>query len=253
MASSLKALWRKGGVAHGSWLTIPSSFSAEVVARVGFDYVCIDLQHGLASYENAVHMLQALNLGGAAPVVRVPWNEQGIIGRMLDAGAMSIVVPMVNSAAEARAAVAACRYAPVGTRSFGPIRAFMQEGPRYFAEANAEVACIPMIETAEALERLDAILDVPGIDAVYVGPSDLSITLGLPPGNNDERPEFTKALERVVAACRARGIVSGIHASAALAARRREQGFRMITVSSDQLALGDAARADLRRAREGGE
>jgi 4-hydroxy-2-oxoheptanedioate aldolase len=251
MASSLKALWRRGEVAHGSWLTIPSSFSAEVVARAGFDYVCIDLQHGLAGYESAVLMLQALNLGGAAPVVRVPWNEPGIIGRMLDAGAMSIVVPMVNSPAEARAAVAACRYAPVGARSFGPIRAFMQEGPRYFADANAEVACIPMIETVEALEHLDAILDVPGIDAVYVGPSDLSITLGLPPGNNDERPEFGRALERVVSACGKRGIVPGIHASAALAARRREQGFRMITVSSDQLALGDASRADLRRAREG--
>jgi 4-hydroxy-2-oxoheptanedioate aldolase len=253
MANALKALWKTGAAAHGAWLSIPSALSAEVVARSGFDYVCIDLQHGLVGYESAVQMLQAINLGASAPVVRVPWNEPGIIGRMLDAGALSIIVPMVNSPAEARAAVAACRYAPAGARSFGPVRAFMQEGARYFATANAEVACIPMIETLQALERLDAILDVPGIDAVYVGPADLSITLGLPPGNNDDRPEFVAALERVVAACRARGIVPGIHASAALAARRREQGFRMITVSADQIAMGDAMRAELRLAREDGQ
>jgi len=252
VANALKALWKTGAAAHGAWLSIPSALSAEVVARTGFDYVCIDLQHGLVGYESAVQMLQAINLGASAPVVRVPWNEPGIIGRMLDAGALSIIVPMVNSPAEARAAVAACRYAPAGARSFGPIRAFMQEGPRYYATANAEVACIPMIETVQALEQLDAILEVPGIDAVYVGPADLSITLGLPPGNNDERPEFVAALERVVAACRARGIVPGIHASAALAARRRAQGFRMITVSADQIAMGDAMRAELRLAREGG-
>jgi 4-hydroxy-2-oxoheptanedioate aldolase len=251
MSNALKASWRTGGAAHGAWLSIPSAISAEVVARAGFDYVCIDLQHGLAGSESAVQMLQAINLGASAPVVRVPWNEPGIIGRMLDAGAMSIIVPMVNSPAEARAAVAACRYAPLGARSFGPVRAFMQEGARYYATANAEVACIPMIETVRALDDLDAILDVPGIDAVYVGPADLSITLGLPPGNNDDRPEFVGALERIVAACDARGIVPGIHASAALAARRREQGFRMITVSADQLAMGDAMRAELRLAREG--
>ena len=249
MRSALKALWKAGSVAHGAWLSIPSAISAEVVARIGFDYVCIDLQHGLAGPESAVTMLQAINLGGCAPVVRVPWNEPGIIGRMLDAGALSIIVPMVNSPAEARAAVAACRYAPAGARSFGPARAFLQEGPSYFADANAEVACIPMIETVQALENLDAILDVPGIDAVYVGPADLSVTLGLPPGNNDGDAKFVAALEKIVSGCRARGIVPGIHASAALTARRREMGFRMITVSNDQIALGDAARADLKLAR----
>jgi len=251
MANSLKATWQRGAVAHGAWLSIPSSISAEVVARAGFDYVCVDLQHGLVGYESAVQMLQVAGLGASSPVVRVPWNEPGIIGRMLDAGAMSIIVPMVNSPAEAQAAVAACRYAPAGARSFGPIRAFMQEGARYYATANSEVACIPMIETVQALENLDAILAVPGIDAVYVGPADLSITLGLPPGNNDDRPEFVAALEKIVAASRARGIVPGIHASAALAARRREMGFRMITVSGDQIALGEASRADLALAREG--
>jgi 4-hydroxy-2-oxoheptanedioate aldolase len=252
MANALKSLWRQGGTAHGAWLSIPSSVSAEVVARAGFDYVCVDMQHGLVDYSDAVALLQAINLGASSPVVRVPWNEPGIIGKVLDAGAMSVIVPMVNSPAEARAAVAACRYAPQGARSFGPLRAFMQEGGSYYASANAEVACIPMIETKQAVENIDAILDVPGIDAVYVGPADLSITLGLPPGNNDDRPEFSAALTRIVAACTSRGIVPGIHASAALAARRREMGFRMVTVSADQQALGDGVRADLKLARSGG-
>lgn len=252
MANALKAIWRGDGAAHGAWLSIPSGVSAEVVARIGFDYVCIDLQHGAVDYQAAVGMLQAINLGASAPVVRVPWNEPGIIGKVLDAGAMSVIVPMVNSPEEARAAVAACRYAPAGARSFGPIRAFLQEGPGYYGSANAEVACIPMIETRQAVANLDAILDVPGIDAVYVGPADLSVTLGLPPGNNDDRPEFVGALEKIVATCRARGVVPGIHANAALAARRREMGFRMITVSADQLALGDGCRADLRAARQAG-
>ena len=249
MPNALKALWKTGAAAHGAWLSIPSAISAEVVARTGFDYVCVDLQHGLVGYEAAVHMLQAIDLGAGAPVVRVPWNEPGVIGRMLDAGAMSLIVPMVNSPAEARAAVSACRYAPEGTRSFGPLRGFLRDGARYYGTANAEIACIPMIETAQAVANLDAILDVPGIDAVYVGPADLSITLGLPPGNNDDRPEFVAALEKVVAACRARGIVPGIHATAALAGRRREMGFRMITVSADQIALGDGMRAELKQAR----
>jgi 4-hydroxy-2-oxoheptanedioate aldolase len=251
MPNALKSLWKQGQATHGAWLSIPSSVSAEVVARAGFDYVCVDMQHGLVDYRDCVAMLQAINLGASAPVVRVPWNEPGIIGKVLDAGAMSVIVPMVNSPTEARAAVAACRYAPTGARSFGPLRAFMQEGGSYYASANAEVACIPMIETKQALENIDAILGVPGIDAVYVGPADLSITLGLPPGNNDDRPEFVAALSRIVGACSARGIVPGIHASAALAARRREMGFRMITVSADQQALGDGVRADLKLARAG--
>jgi 4-hydroxy-2-oxoheptanedioate aldolase len=251
MANALKAAWRTGRSVAGAWLTIPSTISAEVVARVGFDYVCVDMQHGAIDYQAAVGLLQAINLGASSPVVRVPWNEPGIIGKMLDAGAMSVIVPMVSSPDEARAAVAACRYAPLGIRSFGPLRAFLQEGPGYYGSANAEVACIPMIETKQALENLDAILDVPGIDAVYVGPADLSVTLGLPPGNNDDRPEFVAALEKVVSACRVRGIVPGIHASAALAARRREMGFRMITISADQLALGEGCRVDLRTARDG--
>jgi 4-hydroxy-2-oxoheptanedioate aldolase len=195
------------------------------------------MQHGLADYHAAVTMLQAVGLGDSTPLVRVPWNEPGIIGRMLDAGAMGIIIPMVNTVAEAEAAVAACRYAPAGARSFGPIRAAMQEGPTYFERANAEVASIA---------NLDDILAVPGIDAVYVGPADLSVTLGLPPGNNDDAAAFTEALEAIVAACGRAGVVPGIHASAALAQRRREQGFRLMTIATDLGSLMAGARSDLK-------
>ena len=171
----------------GVWLTIPSVISAEAAARVGYDYVCIDNQHGVNDYQQTVAMAQAILLGGGTPICRVPWNEPGIIGKMLDGGIEGIIVPMVNSVAEAQAVVRAGRYAPMGARSFGPVVAGMRRS-NHFDWAGDGIALIPMIETVEAIANLDDILAVPGIDAIYVGPADLSITLGLPPGNNDGRP-----------------------------------------------------------------
>ncbi|MFQ5558731.1 MAG: HpcH/HpaI aldolase/citrate lyase family protein, partial [Acidimicrobiales bacterium] len=194
-------------------------------------------------------LLQAVNLGDATPVVRVPWHEPGIIGKSLDAGARAIIVPMVNSRTEAAAAVRACRYAPAGSRSFGPIRATRQEGADYYRHANDDVVVIPMIETAKAVADLDDILSVPGVDAIYVGPADLSVSLGLPPGNNDDEPAFVEAYETIVKGCRDHGVVPGCHASAELCARRTEQGFRMITITSDALALARATGEDVAMAR----
>jgi 4-hydroxy-2-oxoheptanedioate aldolase len=196
-------------------------------------------------------MLLAISTGSATPIVRVPWNEPGIIGKMLDAGAMGIIVPMVNSVDEARAAVAACRYAPVGARSYGPTRAALYAGADYFDHANDEVACIPMIETKRALNQLDAILDVPGIDAVYVGPADMSITLGLPP-RMDNAGAFDEARLAIARACAARGIVPGIHGDASLAPGHAAAGYRMITITSDIAAIASGAAADLRHVRPGG-
>ncbi|MFM8780798.1 MAG: aldolase/citrate lyase family protein, partial [Gemmatimonadota bacterium] len=167
------------------------------------------------------------------PILRVPWNEFGIIGRMLDAGALGIVVPMVNSVEEARAATAACRYAPDGARSYGPVRASLVHGAAYYEAANREIACIPMIETRQAVERIDDILAVPGIDAVYVGPADLSITYGLPPAVDNPGTVFDEALDTIVAACRVRGITPGIHSVAGLAGKRVDGGFGMVTITSD--------------------
>ena len=242
--NAAKAKWRRGEVTHGAWLSIPSAFSTETVAHAGFDWVCIDMQHGVIDYQVAVMMLLALSTGDCTPIVRVPWNEPGIIGKMLDAGAMGIIVPMVNSIEEARAAVAACRYAPIGARSYGPTRAALYSGADYFDHANAQVACIPMIETKRALADLDAILDVPGIDGVYVGPADMSITLGLEP-RMDNGGAFEDARQRIAAACAKRGIAAGIHGDASLAARHVAAGYRMITITSDIAAIAAGALHDL--------
>jgi 4-hydroxy-2-oxoheptanedioate aldolase len=233
---SLREQWANGQPTFGGWLSVPSTVSAEGAARVGFEYVCVDLQHGAIDYQVAVGMLQAIALGPSSPVVRVPWNEPGIIGKVLDAGAEGVIVPMVNTRAEAEAVVRACRYAPVGARSHGPLMSSMRR-PDYFTTDLTTIATIPMIETVEAVSNLDEILSVPGVDAIYVGPADLSVTLGLKPGNNDGEPLFDEALATIVAACRRHGVVPGMHSTGALAERRLEQGFMMLTVSGDMLAI----------------
>jgi 4-hydroxy-2-oxoheptanedioate aldolase len=247
---AVRAAWRRGEPAFGAWLSIPSSFSAEVAAHAGFDWVCIDMQHGVIDCAEAVHMLQAISLTPAPPVVRVPWNEPGIIGKVLDAGAMGIIIPMVNSPAEARAAVSACRYAPDGARSYGPTRAPLYAGADYYRHANAEVVCIPMIETKGALDRIDDILSVPGIDAVYVGPADMSITLGLPPAM-DNGGAFEDARIAIAEACARHDVIAGIYGNAALAAKHVAAGYRLITVHSDIAAIATGAAADLATARDG--
>lgn len=249
--NTVKQRWAAGEVTYGGWLSFANTFTAEVMANQGFDWLCIDMQHGVVDYPAAVAMLQVIGGTPTMPFVRVPWNEPGIIGKVLDAGAMGVIVPMVNSPEEARAAVGACRYSPAGFRSYGPTRAAYYAGADYFAGANHEIACIPMVETRQALERLDEILAVPGIDAVYVGPADLSITLGLPPRMDNEGP-FEEARLRIAGACRERGIVAGIHANAALAAKHAAAGYQMITVSGDVGALATQAAADLRQARGAG-
>lgn len=246
----MKRLWQQGRPALGGWLTIPSSFSAEIFAHAGFDWVCIDMQHGLIDYAAAVHLLQAISTTPATPVVRVPWNEPGIIMKALDAGAMGVIVPMVNSRAEAEAAVAACRYAPRGMRSYGPVRAVYYAGRDYFTHADQEVACILMIETKEALQNLEGILSVPGVDAAYVGPADLSVSLGLPPASDHDDPAFTEAIASVLDACRRLRVVPGAHAGSPATARKRlQQGFLLVEMCDDASVLARTAAADLRAVR----
>jgi 4-hydroxy-2-oxoheptanedioate aldolase len=245
---SLRELWGQGKPTFGGWLGIPSSESAESAARAGFEYVCVDNQHGAVDYQVTVRMIQAITFAGSNPIVRVPWNEPGIVGKMLDAGAEGVIVPMVNSADEARAVVRYACYPPLGSRSFGPIISGLRD-PKYAVNANDRVAVIPMVETVEALNHVDEIVAVPGVHAVYVGPADLSFSLGLPPQNNDGEALFEEALATIVKACRNAGVVPGIHASGALAARRLEQGFQMITVSNDLLAMRTRMQAELGEAR----
>lgn len=253
----LKALWREGQPALGGWLVVPSSTSAEMMAHCGVDWLCVDTQHGAIDYQTSVHMLQAISTTETVPIVRVPWNEPGIIGKTLDAGAYGVIIPMVNTRAEAEAAVAACRYAPLGQRSYGPGRAVLYAGRDYFPNANDTVLCICMVETKQAIANLEEIVSTPGVDAVYVGPSDLSVSLGLPPGYDNPAPVFVQAIDAIVAACKKYNVVPGVHAgNPAVAVKRIEQGFRFVQMCDDagSMARGAAeAVSALREARSAPE
>ncbi|MEZ5226489.1 MAG: aldolase/citrate lyase family protein [Acidimicrobiales bacterium] len=239
--NAVKNRWNAGEEALGLWLGAADPRTAEMLGSLPYHYINVDLQHGLNDYDTMLATFQALRWSNAMPFVRVPWNEPGVIGRVLDAGAMGVIIPMVNSVAEAADAVAFCRYPPAGRRSFGPIRAGSALGGRYYQESNGQVAVIPMIETVEALEAIDDILAVDGIDAVYVGPSDLALSLGLGPGNDHPEPVFVEAIDRILAACERHGVIAGIHSQPDVVDLRRSQGFKMITVTSDTAALMDGA------------
>ncbi len=247
--NTVKSIWARGEAVVNGWLSIPSSFSAEVMAHQGFDSLVVDMQHGVIDYQTAVTMLQAISTTSVIPLARVPWNDPAIIMKALDAGAYGVIVPLLNSRADVEAAVAACRYPPLGIRSYGPLRAAYYAGPDYFANANQEVCCIPMIETRSALEGLDDLLSVPGVDAVYVGPADLSLSLGLPPGADNPDAAFGQALERILDACRRHQVVPGIAGNVKTAVKRLEQGFLMVEVAQDAATLARSASRDLREVR----
>ena len=235
MANKVREIWKGGGTVVNGWLAIPSAFSAEMFSQAGWDSVTVDLQHGVQDYLSCVACFQGMQPHGVTPMVRVPWNEFGIIGKVLDAGAYGVICPMINTEEEARRLVAACRYPPKGQRSNGPIRAGAYGGSgTYQKTANAEILVMPMIETRQALDNLDAILDVEGIDAIYIGPSDLGFSLGLEPRLDREEPEVLKIYERLLEAVAKRGIVAGIHnGTPAYAKRMIGMGFRLVTVAND--------------------
>jgi 4-hydroxy-2-oxoheptanedioate aldolase len=236
----------------GYWVTSDSPAVAERLASVGYDYICLDVQHGLLAYPGVLHGLTAVAAAGAAGIVRVPPDDPAWIGRALDAGARGVIVPLVSTAGQAAAAGAACRYPPAGRRSYGPVRSALTIGPALRA-ADEQVACIIMIETAEGLRNAAAICAVPGVDAVYVGPSDLSIALGAEdPVAGWARPEFARALGDIRAAAQAAGIGCGMHCNDGDAgARSLADGFTFVTISSDLSHLQAIGRDHLARARSG--
>lgn len=226
--------------ALGGWCVIPGSFTAELMARAGFDWICIDVQHGLIGYQEMVGMLQAVAVVGVPSLIRVPWNDQGWIMKALDAGAAGVIVPMVNSPAEAEAAVGASRYPPDGYRSWGPTRAALGVADYSPELANRSVICAVMVETAPALDRLAEIVAVPGVDAVFIGPSDLALSMAFSPRSDE--PEHRRRLEAVPAVCHDHGVVPGIACgSTELLARWRQAGYSMLAVPSDMVMLRRAA------------
>ena len=252
--SRVKTIWADGGAAINGWLSIPSSFSAELMARQRFDSVTIDLQHGIVDYQVAVTMLQAIATTDVMPIARVPWNDPGIIMKMLDAGAYGIICPMVNSAEEASRFVRACRYPPDGFRSWGPTRASLDAQGDYRSRADETVLAMPMIETPEALENLDEILEVDGIDCVYVGPADLALSLGMPPALEQTDTRMVRVRHDIVSACKRHGVIAGIHCASAGGAREMiAAGYQFITLGSDARFLATKAAAELGEVTDSGD
>lgn len=244
MSNRLKARIASGKAAVNGWLAIPSGFSAEVMAQCGWDSVTVDMQHGVQDYQSMVQCFQAMQAHPVTPLVRVPWNEPGIIGKCLDGGAMGIICPMVNNAAEAKQLADACLYPPQGKRSNGPIRAAMYgEASNYQATANNEILVVPMIETQAGIDNIDEILSVPGISGIYVGPSDMGLSLGMIPILDREEPVILEIYQKLLTSCKNHGKFAGLHnGSSAYAARMIQMGFRFVTIANDSGLMARAAR-----------
>jgi len=247
--NKLKELFKAGKPIINSWLAIPSSFSAEVMSNQGWDSLTIDMQHGLIDYPNAVSMLQAISTTETTPMARVNWNEPGQIMKILDAGCYGIICPMVSNRKEAEKFIQACQYPPKGYRSFGPIRASIYGGSDYAKNADEEILKLAMIETKEALENLDEILDTPNLDGIYVGPADLSLAINEEPGF--DRPENTKAYKeilRILEAAKKRNLFAGLHnGTPEYAQKMLDKGFNLVTVGSDSRYIAAGAKTDLQK------
>ena len=252
-ANTLRDIWKRGDAAINGWLSIPSSFASEVMSHQGFDSLTVDMQHGVVDYQVAVTMLQGIAAKDVVPLARVPWNDPAWIMKILDAGAYGVICPMINTRQDAEALVGACKYAPRGFRSFGPVRASLYAGADYAQHANDTLIVMPMIETAEAVKNLDDILSVPGVDAVYVGPSDLSLTLGCTPKLDQTEAPVVEAQHRIVEACKKHGVVAGIHnATAAYARKMVEIGYQFVTLASDSRFLAMKASEEVNAVRKSG-
>jgi 4-hydroxy-2-oxoheptanedioate aldolase len=252
--NGIRHKWVEGKPVINGWLSIASPFVAEIMAAQGYDSVTIDLQHGFVGYEAATSMLQALRASGVTPMVRVPWLDPGDIMKALDAGVYGIICPMINSREEAARLVSYMRYPPHGVRSFGPTRALFSAGSDYGQHADKEVLCLAMIETAEAMKNLEAIVSTPGLDGVYIGPADL--TLGLTgrryaTGFDREEPEMVEAIRKVLEKSHAVGIRAALHCGTpAYAAKAVGWGFDLVTISNDVRLLAGAAQASVAAARQ---
>lgn len=216
------------------WVAVPSVLSAEAMAVAGWDALTVDMQHGTADYSDLLKLLPIIEKSGTVPIVRVPWLDEASIMRVLDAGALGIIAPMINTVADATRLVAACRYPPDGNRSFGPIRARLAHSGYTVEEANRQIVPFAMIETQQAVENLDAILAVPGLGGVYIGPADLSLSYGFAPGFDRKEPEIIKVILHILETCKAAQTRCALHCgSLTYALEMVEAGFSMVTVGSD--------------------
>jgi 4-hydroxy-2-oxoheptanedioate aldolase len=250
MSDRVRERWDRGQVALNAWLTFDDATAAEAVAGAGFDAVTVDLQHGAVTTEDLGAIVAAIEPTGAVPFARLPWNDPAVAMRALDLGVRGVIAPMVNSADEASALAHACRYPPRGIRSYGPVRSAFGSGHEQTERANETVLVFAQIETDEGLAAVDDICGVDGLDGLYVGPADLSMSLGLASFADFEDARLLEALDAVLQAAREHGVVPGIHApsaDAALSMARR--GFTFVGAAGDWDALRTALAGTTNRIR----
>ena len=216
----------------GGWVTFDALPVVELLAHAGFDYLGIDTQHGMIDVPAAARLLYAVPIGGLPVIVRVPANDGAQIGKILDCGADGVIVPMINTAEEAASAVATCRYAPDGVRSFGPVRRHIGRDVKAVQD---RAACFVMIETAEAVENVEAIVRTPGLTGIYLGSADLAASMGMAPSAVPTAPTLREAQKRVAAACREAGVLAGCHGLSAPHVREMiEDGYGMVSLTADK-------------------
>ena len=243
--NKLKKIFKEGKAVINGWLQIPNSFSAEVMAHQGWDSLTIDMQHGLIDYSNALPMLQAISTTEVVPMARVNWNEPGQIMKILDAGAYGIICPMVSNKDQAEKFVQACLYPPKGYRSFGPTRGLIYSGNDYVDHANEEILKFAMIETGEALQKLDEIMSTPGLNGIYIGPADLSLAIGQKPAfDNLEGTPAYEQITNILKHAKKNNLVAWIHnATPEYAQKMIKIGFQLVTIGSDQRYMSAGAKA----------
>ena len=234
MKNNLFDIWAKNEASINAWLSIPNSFTAEAFGKMGWDSVTIDMQHGQNDYSTAIAMVQGLSNSNTVPMTRVPWNEPGIIMKMLDLGVQGIIAPMINTKEDCEKFVSYCYYPPIGQRSFGPMRAQVVYGSDYYQHANDNIVSLAMIETKQAVENLDSILSVPNLTGIYIGPADMSSSYGLPPKFDVREDPVFSNIKMIAKKAKEKGKIAGIHnGSVKYMKEMMDYGFQFTTLLSD--------------------
>jgi 4-hydroxy-2-oxoheptanedioate aldolase len=244
----IRQLWDQGKPALNCWITLPGVLAAEMLAHQGWDSLTVDMQHGQSDFGAMCAMFAAISTTNTVPLMRVAWNQPGDVMKALDAGAYGVICPNIDTVEDCARFVGACHYPPQGYRSFGPKRGLLYGGPDYVHHANETILTIIQIETATGLKNVDDIARVPGLDMLYVGPSDLGLALGREAKQNQTDPVVMEAIDKILAAARRAGLKAGMHCTSAdYAGEMVEKGFDFVTVISDEnlLARGAAERAKL--------